>query len=225
MIYTFWEGQMPDYIKLCLETWKFPFKVLNYDNLRQYTDYDIEQARRFTLPQQADCVRVHVLRDNGGYWLDADTISVTGKLPEENMIGDPEKRTNSIGFLHTQPHSEMFERWAAYQDNVIANPNASMNWDVMGNAFTDKYVQIHRDITICDIKNSFPETYMIQDEIPRIVKYKIFYFEKNYHLSDMDKTDMFMLHNSWTPGWYKELTREQVLSRDCTLSNILREVV
>ena len=216
---------MPDYIKLCLETWKFPFKVLNYDNLRQYTDYDIERARRFTLPQQADCVRVHVLRDNGGYWLDADTISVTGKLPEENMIGDPEKRTNSIGFLHTQPHSDMFERWAAYQDNVIANPNASMNWDVMGNAFTDKYVQIHRDITICDIKKSFPETYMINGNIARSSKYLQFYFKDKYNLSDLIKTDMLMLHNSWTPVWYKELSRKDLIVKNLTISNILREVL
>ena len=73
MVYTFWEGEMPDYIKLCMYTWHFPVTILNYDNLNNYTDLQItSQLERFTLPQIADCVRVHVLRDQGGYWLDAD---------------------------------------------------------------------------------------------------------------------------------------------------------
>ena len=224
MIYTFWEGQMPDYIKLCLETWKFPFKVLNYDNLRQYTDYDIERARRFTLPQQADCVRVHVLRDNGGYWLDADTVMLGDKLPEETILGDNEKRTNSIGFLNAEHDKDMFAKWSDYQDRIISS-SSSNSWDVLGNRFTDAYLWKQIEIVIGDIRNHLPETYMIQQGIPRFSKYRMFYFENGFHLSDIDETEMLMLHNSWTPGWYKELTREQVLSRNCTLSNILSEVI
>ena len=41
-IFTFWEGELPEYIKLCMATWKFPYKVLNYSNLKEYTDFDIE---------------------------------------------------------------------------------------------------------------------------------------------------------------------------------------
>lgn len=70
MIFTFWEGKMPEYIRLCMRTWKFQYTVLNYDNLKEFTDFDIENTKRFTLPQIADAVRVHVLRDNGGYWLE-----------------------------------------------------------------------------------------------------------------------------------------------------------
>ena len=225
MIYTFWEGKMPEYIKLCMETWKFDYTVLNYGNLKQHTDFDIEGAKRFTLPQIADCVRVHVLRDNGGYWLDTDTICVTGKLPEENMVGNPETRTNTIGFLHTVKHSEMYERWADYQDVIIARPDTPQNWDVMGNAFTDKYIRQNRGITVHPVDRFWPETYMIESTIPRNKKYGAFYFDCNYHLSDILKTDMLMLHNSWTPGWYKELTKGEVLARNCTLSNILNEVL
>ena len=55
-------------------------------------------------------------------------------------------------------------------------------------------------------------------------KYKRFYFRESYHLADIRSTDMIMLHNSWTPGWYKRLSKESVLLGSCTLSNILREV-
>ena len=37
-IYTFWEGKIPEYLKLCLQTWKFPYIVLNYNNITQYTE-------------------------------------------------------------------------------------------------------------------------------------------------------------------------------------------
>lgn len=224
-IFTFWEGSMPDYIRLCLRTWRIPFTMLNYGNLRNYTAIDVEPLKRFTLPQIADCVRVHVLRDQGGYWLDADTVMLSDKLPGTAMVGDPIKRTNNIGYLYAQqPHMDLFEEWAAYQDGVIADQNATHHWSVMGNMFTDGYVKEH-DVSIHDVRRCFPETYMIEDTIPRCDKYVHFYFSKGYHLPDIEKTEMLMLHNSWTPNWYKELTESEVLTHDCTLSNILRETL
>lgn len=230
MIFTFWEGPMPAYIEMCLETWqdKFPFVVLNYDNLETYTEYDIESAKRFTLPIQADAVRVHVLRDNGGYWLDADTIMLTDHLPDADILGNIWEGTNTIGYLRS--NKQMFEAWAEYQDNVIEAygrevKRVEANWDILGNAFTDPYLKTHNDVKIGSIETHWPEVYMIKDNMKRAMKYLTFYFASNYHLTDIKKTDMLMLHNSWTPAKYKARTRENVLQRNCTLSNILREVL
>lgn len=216
---------MPEYIRLCMNTWKFPFTVLNYDNLHRYTDLPVDKVKRFTLPQTADCVRVHVLRDNGGYWLDADTVIITGKLPDAAVLGDPEARTNTIGMLHTEPQSDMFIRWARYQDEIIHGTDTPIHWATMGNAFTDKYLAEHREITIGPIYSCWPETYMVNGDISRYQKYQRFYFECNYHLSDIVRADMLMLHNSWTPAWYKKLSAKEVLDSKCTLSNILRELL
>ena len=224
-VFTFWEGQMPGYIKLCMDTWKMPYIVLNYKNLREYTDIDIEPLKRFTLPQIADCVRVHVLRDNGGYWLDADTIMISGKLPDTDMVGYPETRQNSIGLLHTEPHSDMFTEWAAFQDEIIHGYDASPYWALMGNAFTDDYVKRHEDVRIHPIEDYWPEVYMVSDDIPRWQKYRRFYFEERNTLSDIRPTDLLMLHNSWTPEWYKNVPEGKVLDANCTMSNILREVL
>ena len=49
------------------------------------------------------------------------------------------------------------------------------------------------------------------------------YFKENYKLSDLRQTDMLMLHNSWTPEWFKYASRDKILNTECTLSNILRE--
>ena len=225
-VFTFWEGSMPAYIKLCMDTWKMPYTVLNYGNVNEYTDLQIERTKRFSLPQIADCVRVHVLRDQGGYWLDADTIMLTGKLPTTDMVGYPDTRANTIGLLYSEPRSKMFTEWARYQDEVtnsIGFRGASYPWDLLGNRFTDDYVKEHPEVRIHPVINYWPEVYTVTDRIPRYQKYLKFYFEEDLHLSDIRPTDLLMLHNSWTPDWYKGLTSSEVLEQKCTLSNILRE--
>lgn len=223
MIYTFWEGQKPAYIELCMATWPFEFVLLDYDNLYKYTDLPVKQIRQYPLQQVADVVRVHVLRDNGGIWLDADTI-VLGDLPKETILGYPDTRHNTIGFLQTEPGTEMFKEWAAYQDDVIQRQEVA-RWSMFGNEFTDSYLVEHPEIAIGEIENAWPEVYMIDELIERMQKYKILYFEESYHLSDFRHTDLLMLHNSWTPKWYKRLEHREVMQHDCTLSNILREVL
>lgn len=223
-IFTFWEGPMPAYIKLCMATWKFPYVVLDYKNLKDYTDLCVDnRLTRFTLPQIADVVRVHVLRDHGGYWLDADTILTTDNLPDVTIFGNSTSRSNSIGFLYAEPNSDMFTKWAKYQDNVINQPEIKYHWNLVGNAFTDPYLKEHTEIKIGTIEDHWPEVYMIEEDIPRWNKYQQFYFGSNYHLDDIKPADLIMLHNSWTPDWYKRLPEEKVLSQQCTLSNILRE--
>ena len=219
MIFTFWEGQMPEYIRLCLQTWPFEHIMLNYDNLHDYTDIDISRAKRFTLPQIADCVRVHVLRDQGGYWLDADTIIAGDSLPNETILGNDVARTNSIGFLHTEPNSDMFVKWADYQDRILNDPNITSWWAIMGNAFTDPYLKQHTEIRIGNIYDYLLET---RDDADRYDKYLDYYFGRSL---EPELPPMIMLHNSWTPEWYRELSRDNVLHHGCTLSNILRRLL
>lgn len=225
MVFTFWEGYMPDYIKLCMRTWKFEYIVLDYSNLKDFTDLPIDnRLKRFNLPQIADCIRVHVLRDNGGYWLDADTLSVTGDLPTEHIVGN-DKRENTIGFLHTDRHSKMFTEWAEYQDEILADAKAPHYWNIMGNAFTDTYVKEHKEIKIYPISDTWAETYMIKDNTHNYWKYVKFYFDSKYSLKDLHSTDLLMLHNSWTPEWYKTRIERDVLRTDCTLTRILKELL
>lgn len=225
MIFTFWEGKMPDYLKLCMKTWKLPYTVLTYDTLHNYTNLEVtDNLKKFSLPQQADVVRVHVLRDNGGQWLDADTIMFDSTLPTETILGNSETRMNTIGYLNTPVRSTMFIGWSEHQQRVLKNMS-DFGWDVMGNRFTNRYLKENLDITIGDITPHWAETYMKTGDASRYSKYCQFYFGDNYHLTDLHKTDILMLHNSWTPKEYKALSEKEVLEQDCTLSNILREVL
>lgn len=225
-VFTFWEGIMPDYVKMCIDTWKCDFEILNYWNLKKFTDLKVDdKLRRFTLPQQADVIRVHLLRDNGGYWLDADTIMVEDELPKENIAGDPVLRTNSIGYLHAEAAgSDMFTKWAAYQDKCLDDENCSHSWDIMGNVFTNDYVKEHPEITIRDIKDFMPELRMIQADIPRNDKYENFYFKETHYLSDIAPAEIIMLHNSWTPTPFRKADKMEIMRGSCTLSNILRRL-
>lgn len=225
-VFTFWEGRMPAYIEMCMQTWKFPYIILTYDNLHNYTDMVTDdRLQRFSLPMIADVVRAHVLRDNGGYWLDTDTI-ILDELPKENIKGYPESRDHTWGYLFAEePNMDFFIKWSRYQDGVLDNPNCSYHWSTMCEKFTNPYIHTDDQLTISPIRNSWPETYMIPGDMMRWDKYRILYFEKKFKLSDFEPTDMLMLHNSWTPDEYKKLSRNEVLSIDCTLSNILGEVV
>ena len=181
MLFTFWEGVKPAYIGLCLKTWHMPYTVLNYDNVNEYTDLPIEKIKRFSLPQIADIVRVHVLRDNGGYWLDADTIMIEDRLPAEAVIlGDAMTRLNTCGYLHAaKAGDQMFTDWADYQDHIIKGPTTPRNWATFANAFTDPYLQEHKEIEIAPIWSCWPEVYMVEGDAKRQLKYPEFYFEKS----------------------------------------------
>lgn len=218
---------MPAYVKLCLKTWEIqPYVLLNYQNLNDYTDLDISKLRKFTLPQVADIVRVHVLRDQGGVWMDADTIITWTGIPETNMIGYPELRDAHIGFLKTSEETvEMFKQWAAYQDEIINSNSALLDWDIVGNRFSDKYIKENPKITIGHAPKRCPEVLMINENIPKKDKYRKFYFESSYELKDIAPTDILMLHNSWTPEFYKWMSEKDVINNGCTMSNILREVL
>lgn len=224
-VFCFWEGDMPAYVKLCMETWNFPYVLLDYDNVNEYTDLPIDRLKPFTLPQQADVIRAHVLRDQGGYWLDCDTI-VLGDLPDVNMLGYPEKRLGAIGFLHAKKGADMFRAWAEHQKRIYMSEQKQPieQWSLMGNAFVDAYTNIHKEITIGDISDSWPEDKLTGFRT-RYIKYQYFYFEESYTLEEIHEPDLIMLHNSWTPDWYKWLPREEVLERGCTLSNFIREAI
>lgn len=226
-VFTFWEGPKPAYIDLCMKTWKIPHITLTFDTLGGYTDLPVtNNLKRFSLPMISDAVRAHVLRDQGGYWLDADTILLTDKLPVENIKGYPETKDHTWGYLHAQePNMDFFTKWAAYQDKVIADPSSSMSWPTLCRDFTDPYIKGGGDVTISPIMTSWPETYAVTGNIARRQKYAKLYFDYSWHLSDLMPTDMIMLHNSWTPDWYKQKSADEVLAGSCTLSNILLEVL
>lgn len=240
-IFTFWEpkDKMPDYLKLCMETWKkflpdYEIVVLDYTNIAEYIDITRYNKRlfdgTFSLPQIADALRAMLLEEHGGIWMDTDTIILGNNARDfmkvsENVtfFGLPDRKLVHIGWINARPHARLMQEWVKYNKDKIENfvkPEKDF-WAYLGNAFVNPYIQNYPDeATILDKNraNIMPEF----ENTPQT--YQEFYFNTKRHLNDIN-TSLLCLHNSWTPKMFKEMPAEEFLSYDCTLSNILSEVL
>lgn len=96
-----WQGeeQMPELVKLCndrlrqlLPGDRAQLHILTKDNYRQYValpDYIIEkfEAGRMSITALSDILRVALLAEHGGFWIDA-TVFISHRFPTEFISGD-----------------------------------------------------------------------------------------------------------------------------------------
>lgn len=93
-IWCFWlqgESQMPDIPRLCLQSIRkfsngHPVYLLTWSNFREYVNIpsyiiDLYNRGRITPTHFSDILRMSLLSQNGGFWLDA-TMFITKPLPE-----------------------------------------------------------------------------------------------------------------------------------------------
>jgi len=101
-IWQYWEGIMPDYIKICMDTVdkhcnkNFNVIRLNENNILEYlpelTEYS-EKINRLIIPHKVDIYRIMLLYKYGGIYMDADVIvlrspiEIIDKLREYDFVG------------------------------------------------------------------------------------------------------------------------------------------
>ena len=122
-----------------------------------------------------------------------------------------------------------------YKD-VIKDKNNSQSWkkayekiksfDYLGNGIIDP---ILRNITgkqylrlSSDKINTFPERkYFKGDALLNYEKYRLFYFQKrNPKIVTKNAKYLLLLHNSWTPKKYKNMSENEFLNQDILLSKL-----
>ena len=97
-IWTYWAGDMPLMVHLCIASWRkcnpgYRIIVLNEHNLERYTNFDFTTLKHANESHQrfSDYVRLVVLSQHGGIWMDATIICqapLKRILPEgHDMIG------------------------------------------------------------------------------------------------------------------------------------------
>lgn len=82
IIWTFWNSpELPPLVQYCISTWKrhnpsYTIRILNMDNYKQFIRYDINAIKHAhdTLARFSDYMRLALLADHGGIWMDATTI-------------------------------------------------------------------------------------------------------------------------------------------------------
>lgn len=244
-IFSFWEPKstMPDYLKLCVKTWsKFipnsEIIILDYTNIKKYIDIDFYGPQlfsgKFSLPQIADAIRCMLLEKYGGLWLDIDTIILNKNVIEYfkfekdiTFFGNELSRTVSIGVICAIKNSNFMKFWKnGIKDKLLNFKKDKDFWAYLGNSIIYNYVKEHsNEIKIFDVikENIMPEKIGCSPTKSHQEIYTEFYFKNNLHLSDIN-TNMIMLHNSWTPKFFKCLNEQDFLKYNCTLSNILAEI-
>lgn len=101
-LWQYWEGIMPDYINLCMETVNkhcsinFNIIRLNKQNIYMYLpeikEYE-DKINKLIIPHQVDIYRIMLLYKYGGIYMDADVIvlknpiEIIHKLKEYDFIG------------------------------------------------------------------------------------------------------------------------------------------
>ena len=101
-LWQYWEGNMPDYIKLCMETvdkhcsTDFNIVRLNPQNIKDYIPevkkYE-DNINKLIIPQKVDIYRIMLLYKYGGIYMDADVIvlrnpiEIMDKLRQYDFVG------------------------------------------------------------------------------------------------------------------------------------------
>ena len=256
-IFTFWEPEtaMPDYIKLCFETWnkylpEYEIIKLNYSNLDEYIGknyFDKILYKKFSLAKQADAIRCAVLKKYGGIWLDADTIITSPDVKNLlNIKSDFVLIDNHIGFIKANKNSYILEKWEKklhkrlfefryyrYIAKIINRKyyKKQKDWDYLGNGIISKYLSIQdKDIFYKIDKNEIKATpeynYYKDSDLSSYDCYRKFYFENNFiEYVINNNSGIIMLHNSWTPEYYKNLSKQEFLEKNNTLSEIFKYAI
>ncbi|PZT47648.1 hypothetical protein B6S12_07910 [Helicobacter valdiviensis] len=247
--------RMPAYLKLCMKTWEkflpeYEIIVLDYLNLYDFLPkkfYDESLYQNFSLAKQADAIRAAILYLHGGVWLDTDTIITSSKIKYffENTSSFS-LFSRHIGAIKAKKDSVVCFEWAKEcQKRILIYKNAKQEsrnlkeyevYYYLGNGplnlSIDKYVDKDGEIKVFDrVKNkvimeAFWRQCNKQKERPAKEDYVEFYFLGDYSEFFIDNEyGMVMLHNSYTPYSYKELSVEEFLLCKNTLSSIFLKIL
>ena len=182
----------------------------------------------------SDALRIAVLAKYGGVWLDIDTIILSRDaekyfLPDERhrtiFFGDTESRGCYTAFINAPPAAMCLNLWREFNREKIWNLNAAtvIEWDFFSNSFINDYAKnFPSEIKILDNRAVMPE--ISSGNVSSEKSYLEYYFLRNFNLANVNN-DLLLLHNSWTPSFFKRIAPEKFFYVDCTMANVLAEAL
>lgn len=241
-VYTYWVNQagtpMPEYIRLCLQTWaqampENDVTIINHDNVEDFLPPEMLTPSLYglSLAMQSDVVSAWVLMTSGGIFLDADTIMLSNPFAQpafqqDKLIafGYPQHKTIHLAVLANRlPQNPLLAAWV---DNIKIRLQASLpaepGWDFVGNSIVNPLLQLpvyQHDCHIIDASGSGNILEAATDQRDAYQRYLNYYFspptESFATLRAQARYGIVSLHNSWTPAAYRQASREFIAaSRD-----------
>lgn len=247
-IFTFLEFdenvQMPAYIYLCLKTWQkylkndYKIVILNSKNIEKFISKsllpDISKLKqRYPFPRFCDYIAALVLYENGGIFLDADTI-ITEKFKDEEVLYshcDTVLYSNSL--YNVSPGFMKANKGSLFMEELIRryrfDTHLSMAFDPHRNYIINDVIKYFdkEHITLIDSEKSGycmeKAMYGVWDD----------YLYQNYYFSSLDSIEDFLkttrgitaLRNSVTNKRYKEMDVDEFLSMNFLLAKIFKVIL
>ncbi len=240
-IYTFWEPShtMHPYIQLCMEKWDpfiggFDHVLLDYSNLFEHIPkelLDLTQLRSINPALQKDIIQSAVLKYNGGIFMDADMIITQPLEKVMDLLNRYEVVTFSshLAFMMARKEAKLTNCWFDEVRKKLdqLDEDIKVRWDHFGNSILDRWLKDHsfKAFKIDKYKAAFtPELNHFKNRGDVTDNYLKFWFSEDRSLEDVFYKDQILiaLHNSWTPAWYQNLSRTEILEHPCLLSQLLR---
>ena len=236
-IWTYWENppgtKRPTYLDLCIDTMKqycnrnpFKLQLLGPQDLSKLLpnlrpDFDkihCDKSPAEDIATKIDYVRVKLLEKYGGIWIDIDTLVMDyfdHLLPIYNTYDfasrTNEDRLSAVNFMMTKRGGKIISEYSKAQDRLISK-NYFIKWAQIGafmlTSITKKHSSIYRDLGII---GSIP------------YKYNQRFFSTNNPNNFINNgTFCFQLYNKVFASKLKDLSREEVLSKDWLMSKLFK---
>lgn len=210
-------------------------------------------CKKMTLPIQADAIRVAILQKYGGIWMDSDTIITNSECinmfngSDLIMFGNSNNRMMNIGIIYANNNSTILKTWInnillrirIYKYRLflktifpikffIESFNKLLTWNYLGNGILDEIVKNASNSSFKIIQreesNVFPEMLLKNGSIQK--KYQDFYFTARNPETILKKSKgILMLHNSWTPQKYRNMSLEEFLRQDILPSHLFKKLL
>lgn len=233
--------KIPPYLNLCIKTRRkylpdgYETVILNKKNLAKYLPKNLLPGHRnkCSFPHFFDYLSALVLYENGGIFMDADTImtdSFCEYLPiferRDVVLFGMNKFNICPGFIKAEKKSPFIEeliRRYIFKSYLPVQKNSKRNFvinDVM--SYFDE-----EDVTVLDCEKT---GYYMEKSIYGVFDsylYKQYYFENYSPLEDFIKTakGLTALHNSLTPQKFKTMDEKKFLNQEILLSKIFKTIL
>ena len=249
------QNNIPGYLRLCIKTWikalpEYKLNILDYKSVKKYLGENLFHKiiyEKLPLQTQTDAIRVALLKKYGGIWMDVDTIITNGKFLQELkkyelvMIGSTKTKSQHIGFISALANSTVINKWfnaiinkIKYYRQISNDPKKSYilnKYCILGNRIVDhflinatgkKYFRLDKYKI-----NALPElNFSVNSSLNASEKYRLFYFRKGQPENILNNLKgIILLHNSWTPGIYKNMSEQEFLKEDILLSKLLGKIL
>lgn len=247
-LWVYWEGKMPAYIKLCLDTVKkhcsksFDIAFLNNNNIYDYLP-ELKKSKidlsKLSIAHKVDYYRILLLKKYGGLYIDADTIVM--KDPIEII-----KKLEQYDFVGFGCTAEKCNYGYGYPSNGIM---ASVK---NGKLITNILKNIENKLS--DVKNKNKKwgyfdlgKYIVWDEIKKLEKndnYKYYHYDNDHdgtrdadgkwintpilfsnqfiNYKNPDKQLFIVMYNSGMDN-YKNMTEKELLTFDMNISKFFKK--